>query len=60
MLDLTIINSGHRHLVCNGNAQVGWLTACGDRVKGSWGVEVKPVSQIKCPACLKVMHENDA
>lgn len=59
MLDITIIDKGHRHLVCNGSVEAGWLTACGDRVKNSWPAERVDVNKIKCPACLKAMAEND-
>lgn len=60
-MDLTIIHQGHRHLICNGNAQVGWLTACDLRVRNTgWQPEEMPLGEIGCPTCTRVMIENDA
>jgi hypothetical protein len=59
MTDITILNSGHRHLVVNGSVEAGWLTACGDRVKNGWPAERRNIDEIKCSACRRAMEEND-
>jgi hypothetical protein len=59
LTDITIISLGHRHLVCNGSTEAGWLTACGMRVMAGWPAQRMAIREIGCPACIEVVADND-